>query len=114
MLHPFIVVAARRRVDPHQPFGDPRKARPTSYLPQGVRHGVAPMSPADVPAQGDRRTGQALCGETVQGWYEFPDLAFTGAEGADCQRCEQELRRRRGGATPGDVEGVGDVGDVGD
>jgi hypothetical protein len=82
----YVVAANSRRAVPKAMVGPVASSR--GDVPLGIRHAV--------PSRGDNREGprKAVCGQNISGWAIFLDLEFTGAQGADCRRCEQVLRRR--------------------
>jgi hypothetical protein len=87
---PYVVAAMSRRLTPILFGEDARKSRSDSFLPLGVRHAVPS---GDDPTVGPK---EALCGTSVAGWFMFLTLEFSGSSPADCRRCEQVLRSRRG------------------
>ena len=86
MFPEYVVAANSRRAVPKAMVGLVASSR--GEVPLGVRHAVSSLR--------DNREGprKAACGENISGWAIFLDLEFTGAQGADCRRCEQVLRRR--------------------
>lgn len=91
MFPPYVVAAESRRPAPSPPgAGDPRQAQPERYLPVGTRHAVSTSDRTTAPSR------QSLCGRSMTGWFVFMTAEFTGADSADCRRCEQVLRRRTG------------------